>query len=370
MQVYGSILPGSAAIARLLPQQTKEAKSGSATGGRALSRGARERLRKIRWYEEHGRRVRLTCRHFGISSSTLYKWLRRYQRLGPAGLEERSRRPRRVRQPSWGHELVQAVQQLRERHPRWGKDKLAPMLRASGWECSTSKVGRILAALKQHGRLVEAPLGDPWRVSRPQKRPHAVRKPKDYIVGAPGDLVQVDTADIRPLPGVIRKHFTARDVFSRWDVLDVYYEARAQTAAAFLEALIARAPFTIKAIQVDGGSEFKADFETFCQQRQIRLFVLPPRSPKLNAHVERAQRTHREEFYDVIDWPDSITTLRRLLRRQELVYNTVRPHQSLGYLTPLAFLQRHYKQKTDRDPLATARLPLYTQHLSTERRLV
>jgi len=367
MQVYGSILPGSGAIARLLPEQANEAKR---TQLRPLSRGARERLRKIRWYEEHGGGVRLTCRHFGISSSTFYKWLRRYQRLGPAGLEERSRRPRRVRQPSWGHGLVQAVQRLRERHPGWGKDKLAPMLRAAGWDCSTSKVGRILAALKQQGKLVEAPLADPWRVSRPQKRPYAVRKPKDYTVRAPGDLVQVDTADIRPFPGVIRKHFTARDVISRWDVLDVYYQAKAQTAAAFLEALIARAPFTIKAIQVDGGSEFKAGFETFCQQRGIRLFVLPPRSPKLNAHVERAQRTHREEFYNVIDWPDSITTLRRLLRRQELVYNTVRPHQSLGYLTPLAFLLHYYKQKTDRDPLATARLPLYIRHLSTERRPV
>jgi len=244
------------------------------------------------------------------------------------------------------------------------------MLRAAGWECSTSKVGRIIAALKKQGALVEGPLGDPWRVSRPHKRPHATRKPKDYIPKDPGDLVQVDSADIRPLPGVIRKHFTARDVFSRWDVLDVYFEAKARTAAAFLEELIARAPFTITAIQVDGGSEFKADFETFCQRRDIRLFVLPPRSPKLNGSVERAQRTHREEFYNVIDWPDSITELRRMLRRQEIVYNTIRPHQSLNYLTPLAFLQHHYKQKTDRDPVATARLPFYTQHLSTERRSV
>jgi len=367
MQVYGSIVPGAAAIARLLPQQANEAKSGQP---RPLSREARERLRKIRWYEEHGRRVRLTCRHFGISSSTFYKWLRRYQRLGPAGLEERSRRPRRVRQPSWGHDLVRAVRVLRERHPGWGKDKLAPMLQAAGWECATSKVGRIIAALKKQGALREAPLGDPWRVSRPHKRPYAVRKPRDYTVGDPGDLVQVDTADIRPFPGVIRKHFTARDVFSRWDVLDVYFQATARTAAEFLEVLIARAPFTIRAIQIDGGSEFKADFELLCQRREIRLFVLPPRSPKLNAHVERAQRTHREEFYNVIDWPDSISTLRRLLRRQELVYNIIRPHQSLGYLTPLAFLQRHYKQKTDRDPLATARLPFYTRHLSTERRSV
>lgn len=367
MQVYGSIVPGAAAIARLLPQQANEAKSRKS---RALSKEARKRYRKIQWYEEHGRRVRLTCRHFGISSSTFYKWLRRYQRVGPTGLEERSRRPQRVRQPSWGHELIQAVQQLREGFPRWGKDKLAPMLQAAGWECSTSKAGRIIAALKKQGRLVEAPLGDPWRVSRPHKRPHAVRKPRDYTVRAPGDLVQVDTADIRPLPGVIRKHFTARDVFSRWDVLDVHFQATARTAAEFLEVLVARAPFTIRAIQIDGGSEFKADFEVLCQQRDIHLFVLPPRSPKLNGSVERAQRTHREEFYNVIDWPDSITELRRMLRRQEIVYNTIRPHQSLGYLTPLAFLQRHYKQKTDRDPVATARLPFYTQHLSTERRSV
>lgn len=367
MQVYGSILPGAAAIAGLLPELVNEAKR---TQARALSRGARERLRKIRWYEGHGGGVRLTCRHFGISSSTFYKWLRRYQRLGPAGLEERSRRPRRVRQPSWGHGLVQAVQRLRERHPGWGKDKLAPMLQAVGWDCSTSKVGRIIAALKKQGVLIEAPHKDPWRITRPRPRAYAIRKPKDYIPQEPGDLVQVDSSDLRPLPGVIRKHFTARDVVSKWDVVGVYFQATAQTAAEFLKALIARAPFTVRAIQIDGGSEFKAGFELLCQQRDIRLFVLPPRSPKLNGCVERAQRTHKEEFYNCIDWPDSIAELRRMLRRQEIVYNTIRPHQSLGYLTPLAFLERHYKQKTDRDPVAAARLPIYNRYSSTERRSV
>ena len=367
MQVYGAVIPGAAAIARLLPQQANETRAGQP---RPLSKGARERLRRIRWYEEHGRRVRLTCRHWGMSSSTFYMWLRRYQRLGPAGLEERSRRPRRVRQPRWGHELVQAVRVLRERHPGWGKDKLAPLLQAVGWQCSTSKVGRIISALKKQGLLIEAPHKDPWRISRPRSRPYAIRKPKDYIPKEPGDLVQVDSADIRPLPGVIRKHFTARDVVSKWDVVGVYYQATARSAGEFLAELLSRPPFTVRAIQVDGGSEFKADFELLCQHHDIRLFVLPPRSPKLNGCVERAQRTHREEFYNVIDWPDSIQELRLLLRNQEIVYNTIRPHQSLGYLTPLAFLQRLYIQKTDCDPLAAARLPSYTQHPSTERRSV
>ncbi|HKN33212.1 MAG TPA: hypothetical protein VJX16_08205, partial [Terriglobales bacterium] len=60
-----------------------------------------------------------------------------------------------------------------------------------------------------------------------------------------------------------------------------------------------RMPFPIRALQVDGGSEFAADFEQACQQCGLRLFVLPPRSPKLNGAVVRAQRTHTEEFYQV-----------------------------------------------------------------------
>ncbi len=54
------------------------------------------------------------------------------------------------------------------------------------------------------------------------------------------------------------------------------------TAAAFLDSVVARMPFAVRAIQVDGGSEFHAAFEAECQRRGLRLFVLPPRSPKLN----------------------------------------------------------------------------------------
>jgi hypothetical protein len=63
-------------------------------------------------------------------------------------------------------------------------------------------------------------------------------------------------------------------------------------------------PFPIRALQVDGGSEFHAAFETECQRRSLRLFVLPPRSPKHNGAVERAQRTHTEEFYEIRPFSD------------------------------------------------------------------
>lgn len=129
-------------------------------------------------------------------------------------------------------------------------------------------------------------------------RPYAVRKPRDYLVQQPGDLVQRDTQDVRPVPGVVLKHFTSQDVTSRWNVLDLHSRATAGTATQALETIQQRMPFSIRAIQVDGGSEFMADFERTCQAKGIRLFQLPPRSPKLNGGVERANRTHTEEFYE------------------------------------------------------------------------
>ena len=147
------------------------------------------------------------------------------------------------------------------------------------------------------------------RRSRP--RPYAVRNPREYQAVEPGDIVQVDTLDVRPLPRIVLKHFTARDMVSRWDMLEVHTRATSSLAAQFLHTMRCRFPFPLKAVQVDGGSEFMADFETACQKLGISLFVPPPRSPKLNGHVERAQRTHTEEFYELYDGELDIPTLKK-----------------------------------------------------------
>ena len=94
-------------------------------------------------------------------------------------------------------------------------------------------------------------------------------------------------------------------------------------------------PFPVRAIQVDGGSEFCGEFEEACRERGIRLFVLPPHSPKLNGYVERAHRTHQEEFYE---GEGTVAALTPAQRRWERCYNTECPHQSLGYRTPLEYL--------------------------------
>ena len=141
--------------------------------------------------------------------------------------------------------MSQAVLELREQHPRWGKDKLAVLLRREDWQVSTSMVGRILTSLKIRGVLREPPANGISARKRHRPRPYAVRKPKEYQAREPGDIVQVDTLDVRPLPGVVLKHFTARDVVSRWDVLEVHTRATATTAKAFLDTLQDRLPFPL-----------------------------------------------------------------------------------------------------------------------------
>lgn len=324
MSVYGNVIPRGTRLAKIPTD---------------LSREAKQRLKWFDYYNSHSQNARLTCRHFGISPQTFYRWKHCYSPQNLKTLEDHSHRPKHVRQPTAPPELIEAVLRVREAYPRWGKDKLVVLLRQEGFTCSASMVGRILKRLKDKGVLSEPMPNHISARKRCRERPYAVRKPREYIATAPGDIVQVDTLDVRPLPGVVIKHFTARDQVSRWDVVEAHTRATSHTAAMFIEAIVGRMPFTIKAIQVDGGSEFQDAFEEECQKREIKLFVLPPRSPKLNGHVERAQRTHTEEFYEVTDTSFDIDELNEALIQWEYVYNTIRPHQALGYLTPKKFLE-------------------------------
>ena len=302
-----------------------------------LSQSARRRLRWFDYYRACGGNAALTCRYLGISRQTFHRWKRRYDPQNLHSLEDGSHRPHRRREPTSSAQVAERVLGLRRQYPRWGKDKLVVLLGREGRVVSTSMVGRILTRLKQRGVLVEPrPNRDRTARARSWSRPYAVRKPRDWPVERPGDLV--DTLEVRPVPGVVLKQFTARDVVLRWDVIEAHGRATSTAAAHFLHTLQQRMPFPVRALQVDGGSEFAAAFEDACQRRGLKLFVPPPRSPKLNGAVERAQRTHTEEFYEVTPCSLPIAQLNQELQDWERTYNTVRPHQALGYRTPQEFL--------------------------------
>jgi putative transposase len=326
--MYGHIVPGATSGARRAQNDVSSART-------------LHRLKVLDWHQAHGANVSVTARHFGHARTTIERWLKRYDRTNLSTLEDRSRAPKRRRQPTWPPELVPRVQQLREEFPRWGKDKLVVLLRARGCTCSTSMVGRILTALRRRGDLREPVRLRKISARKRHPRPYAIRKPKDYTVSQPGDLLQVDTLDVRPISGKVFKPCSAQDVVSCYGGVEIASAATASLAAQALAAILERLPFTVRAIQVDGGSECMAEFETFCQQRGLRLFVLPPRSPKLNGAVERANRTHTEEFYELYAGVWSVAAVRPDLLAWEMIDNTVRPHQTLGYLTPEQWLAQH-----------------------------
>ena len=130
----------------------------------------------------------MTCRYFGISRQTFYRWKKRYNPRDLTSLEERSHKPKHLRRPTWSPQLAQAVLELREQYPRWGKDKLVVLLHQKGWQqVSTSMVGRILTRLKVRGMLKEPLRSGVSTRKRLWQRPYAVRKPRGYVVKDPGD---------------------------------------------------------------------------------------------------------------------------------------------------------------------------------------
>jgi transposase InsO family protein len=98
-------------------------------------------------------------------------------------------------------------------------------------------------------------------------------------------------------------------------VLELRRSASARAALVILAALAERMPVPVRAIRVDNGSEFMAEFEAACAERGIARFTLPPRSPKLDGRVERANRAHTEAFSAVTDAQPTLAGLRLALPR-------------------------------------------------------
>jgi len=332
MRIYGTVLPGASSIASLARRTN-------------ISKEAKKRLRWFDHYQRTGN-ARFTCRYFGISPQTFYRWKRRFNPEDLTTLEAKSSRPWRVRQPETSPLVVEQIRQLREKYPRWGKDKLVILLKRQGIIVSASSVGRVINRLKELGILKEPVNTTLAKMARKRKwKPrYATRIPRDYQVKEPGDLVEVDTLTIKLLPDLVRYQFSARDVISKRDGLRVYSKQTSFCAALFLDYLERKFPFKIKALQIDGGSEWKKDFEKECQKKGILLFLLPPYSPKLNGCVERANQTHRREFYEVEEIELSLVEHQKQLERWEYICNYIRPHQELDYLTPDEYYQKWLKE--------------------------
>lgn len=297
----------------------------------AAIEAARRRDAVARWSRARadGLSAEQAARAVGVSRATLYRW--------SARPEPRSRRPKRLRQRAWDRALVAEVRRPRQDNPLWSKRKLGPILRATGFAVSDSTVGRILAELLKRGRI--APVAAFTRARKPRRarRPPAQRLRRALMARGPGDVVQIDSLKVSLGHGRQVRQFTAIDCASRWSVAMASHRLTAASAARFLDKLIATMPFPVSAIQIDGGSEFMAEFEQACAARRLPLWLLPPRSPEMNGRVERMQATWRYEFYATYDPPHRIEELNPLLDAYAHRYNTWRPHDALDQQTPLQY---------------------------------
>ena len=226
--------------------------------------------------------------------------MKRYREAGLKGLESGTRAPRGRRICQWTRQQEQQVLHLRKRYPLWGKRKLWRVLvRERGWTLSESTVGRIVARLVRLGRV--EPVSFYYGQVKPKRRRQFTHHAKRWRYGMkakePGELMQADHMSVSFTEGACVKEFKATCPVSKWSGLQVYSRATSRNAKRFLAYLKAQAPFPIRSLQVDGGSEFRDEFEQACQDLGIPLYVLPPKKPEYNGCVERANGTSRYEFY-------------------------------------------------------------------------
>jgi len=299
----------------------------------SLSREAKMRLKWMDFYRKHGN-ARKTCRHFGISQTTFYKWLARYRAAGPRGLEDRSKRPQHVRSSHIPHEVVDHVVTLRQEYPAWSKYKLSVILkRDHDIELSASSVGRIL---KKKG-LIEMKKTNAWKkaAKRRVKRQKAERYLKELC---PGSLVYIDTKHLC-FPGNKFYQFTAIDSKTRIKFIRVFATASSGCSKMFFDELKEVMPFPVNAVQTDNGGEYLAKFDAALKEADIPHYFSDPNCPKQNGRVERVIKTSAEEFWDY-NMASTVDEMNGLADRWTHIYNYVRPHQALAYLTPIAYLAK------------------------------
>jgi transposase InsO family protein len=284
------------------------------------------RTRVLREATGGRRNVSQTCRHFGISRQAFYRWKRRYETEGEAGLWDRARRPHRSPRAT-PPEVVSKILYLRQ-HYHFGPGKIADYLkRFHQVPIASSSVHRILGRHAM-GRLP----------ANQKHRPHGQRW-KRYEKPQPGHRLQMDVKFLERIPGTRKRlyQFTAIDDCTRIRVLKVYDACNQQTAIRFSEEVLRRLPFRVHVVQTDNGAEFQSQFHWHLEARDIRHVYIRPRTPHLNGKVERSHRVDDQEFYQLLDKDgisDDIHLFNEKLREWEDYYNYHRPHGALEGQTP------------------------------------
>lgn len=307
----------------LLPDLTKEAKQ------------------RLKWMDYYHRckNVAKTCRYFGIARKTFYHWLKRYDPQNLLTLEACSRRPNHVRQWQVTREEESRIKALRNRYIRYGKEKLKVIYeRTYHTAISSWKIQRVI---EKH-QLYYSPkknylLQRRRKHNQPKKRITELLKKQRT-----GFLLAMDTVEVHTL-NAKRYILTSIDPYSKIAFARMYKGHGSSYAADFLRRLHYLLDGKIENIQTDNGSEFAKYFRLAASSLKLEHYFSRPRTPKDNAFDERFNRTLQDEFIALGHLTDDCAIFNRELTEWLIEYNFHRPHQSLGYETPIQFHNQHHK---------------------------
>ena len=307
-----------------------------------ITETAQERTRILAFWHKHG--LEATKDAHQVSRRTLFDWQARLDK-GEGKLESLnpgSRTPKKKRKRLWDYRILEELRRLRDTYPNLGKEKLYPELKifSGQFKLICPKPRTIGRLMKDMGGLRRAPVHITGTGrSKPISHIPTVRKPKDFKAEYPGHCVGLDTVEV-VVHGKKRYLITCEDLFGRFAFAWATNSHASEAARAFFESFRKIFPYPVTFVLTDNGSEFKKQFSAELLKLQITHYHTYPRTPKMNAHVERFNRTIQEEFVNyhlglILDLDAFNTELMDWL----IWYNTRRVHFAFGNkLSPIQFL--------------------------------
>ncbi|MBI4129865.1 transposase [Candidatus Roizmanbacteria bacterium] len=299
---------------------------------------SKEALKRLAWFDffrSHGNNASLTCRYFGISRDTFYRWKRRFnpRHLKTLEFDPKSRRPHQVRTMQVPLGVIERIYAIRKDDPEKSKYEIQVELREQGITIGQSAIQKIINSYPeltntQHRKKVKKYRH--YKVAR-------IKAAKELREQGLGSLVQVDTKYFSIL-GNRYYLFSAVDCKSRYAFVYAYTTISSASGKDFLKRVRDYFPFPIHAVNTDNGSEYLLQFHKELKQAGIPHFFTDPNCPKQNGRVERFHQTVEYEYLNYQDLYPGINLLREHCMVFNQKYNTRRHHQSLGYKTPQQYV--------------------------------
>ena len=237
---------------------------------------------------------------------------------------------------------------MRRKYPKYGKMKLVGLYQKQYTQTISSwKIQKIIEeenlyhdqvqASKLRRRQVQA------RIHQRQRITKLVKEDKINY------LWHVDTVILALSSGGYGYLLTAIDELSKLAFARLYTTHSSRNARDFLERLVYLTDNKVVNLHHDNGSEFKKEFEVACRALAIPQWYSRPHTPRDNAVLERFNKTIQEEFVQITDIdPLFVNDFNEKLTGWLIEYNSIRPHQTLDYKSPLEYLDSYYSEVSPR----------------------